>query len=170
MSVTADASILIHLAAIGRFHLLKELYREIVIPEGVYSEVVVEGWGLAGSLETSEATKAGFMRVVRVTDQEKVKELSERYKVSTTNSEVIQLSKELNAEIVLANEDEIRDAAQEAGFQVKGCLGILVDSVKNEIISPSHAIQNIDNLVASGYRISDDIIKRLKETLRRWNR
>jgi len=90
--------------------------------------------------------------------------------VSVTNAEVIQLSKELNAEIVLANEEEVRVAAQEAGFQVKGCLGILVDSVKNKIISPRQAIQDIDNLLASGYRISEDIISRLKETLRRWDK
>ena len=92
MNVIADASILIHLAAIGRFHLLKELFREIIIPEGVYSEVAIEGQGLAGSLETSDATKAGIIRVVRVTDKERTKELSETYKVSITNAEVIQLS------------------------------------------------------------------------------
>jgi len=88
--------------------------------------------------------------------------------VSAANAEVIQLAKELNAQIVLANEEEVRDAAQEAGFQVRGCLGILIDSVKNKILSPRQAIQDIDNLVASGYRISDDIISGLKETLRRW--
>lgn len=170
MKVIADTSILIHLAAIGRFYLLKELLGEIIIPEGVYTEVVVEGWGLAGSLETSEGTREGFIRANKVIDKEKVKELSERYKVSVTNAEVIQLSKELNAEIVLANEEEVRVAAQEAGFQVKGCLGILVDSVKNKIISPRQAIQDIDNLLASGYRISEDIIRRLKETLRRWDK
>lgn len=43
MKVTADTSILIHLAAIGRFYLLKELFGEIIIPESVYNEVVVEG-------------------------------------------------------------------------------------------------------------------------------
>lgn len=76
MKVTADTSILIHLAAIGRFYLLKEIFGEIAIPESVYTEVVVEGWGLAGSLETSEATRAGFIRIGKVTDKEKVKEIS----------------------------------------------------------------------------------------------
>lgn len=169
MKVTADTSILIHLSSIGRFYLLKELFGEIMIPEGVYTEVVVEGWGLAGSLETSEAAREGFIRGCKVIDKEKVKELSQKYNVSSANAEVIQLSKELNAEIVLANEEEVRDAAQEAGFQVKGCLGILVESVKNKIIPPRQAIKDIDNLAASGYRISDDIVKRLKETLKRWD-
>lgn len=169
MKVTADTSILIHLAAIGRFYLLKQIFGEIIIPEGVYIEVVVEGWGLPGSLETSEGARTGFITVSKVTDKEKIKEFSEKYKVSAVNAEVIQLAKELNAQIVLANEEEVREAAQEAGFQVKGCLGILVDSVKNKILSPRQAIQDIDNLVASGYRIGDDIINGLKETLRRWS-
>jgi len=169
MKVTADTSILIHLAAIGRFYLLKQIFGEIIIPEGVYIEVVVEGWGLPGSLETSEGTRAGFIIVSKVTDKEKIKDFSEKYKMSSVNAEVIQLAKELNAQIVLANEEEVREAAQEASFQVKGCLGILVDSVKNKILSPRQAIQDIDNLVASGYRVDDDIINGLKETLRRWS-
>ena len=72
--------------------------------------------------------------------------------------------------VIAANEEEVRNAAEEAGFQVKGCLGILVDSVKNKIISSGQAMQDIDDLVASGYRINGDIIKGLKETLRRWDR
>ncbi len=170
MKVTADASILIHLAAIGRFYLLEELFGEVMIPESVYKEVVVEGWGLSGSLETAEALRTGLIKVGEVIDKEKVREFSQRYRVSATNAEVIQLSKELNSKIVLADEEEVRDAAQEAGLQVKGCLGILVDSVKNKIISSRQAVQDIDNLVASGYRISNDIIDGLKNTLRRWDR
>jgi len=93
-----------------------------------------------------------------------------KYKISTTNAEVVHLSIEVNAEIVLADEEEVRDAAQESGIKVKGCLGLLVDSVKNKIVSPFHAIKDIDNLVSSGYRIRDDIVKETKATLRRWSK
>ena len=57
LRAVSDPSILIHLSAIGRFHLLMDLFQEIVIPEEVYEEVVVEGWGLSGSLETAEAKR-----------------------------------------------------------------------------------------------------------------
>ena len=46
MRVVSDASVLIHLARIGYFRLLKDLYGEVVIATGVYSEVVERGWGL----------------------------------------------------------------------------------------------------------------------------
>ena len=69
MKITADTSILIHLAAIGRFYLLKQLFGEIIIPEGVYIEAVVEGWGLPGSLETSEGIRVGFIRMSKAMDK-----------------------------------------------------------------------------------------------------
>ncbi len=71
LKVVADASILIHLSAIGRFYLLKEQFKEIMIPEGIYREVVIEGWRLPGSLETSEAVRSDLINVVQVMDREK---------------------------------------------------------------------------------------------------
>jgi len=68
----------------------------------------------------------------------------------------------------LANEEEIRDAAESSGFKVRGCLGVLVEAVKSKIISPRQLIQYIENLVSSGYRMSDDIIEKVKENLLRW--
>ena len=44
MRVVSDASVLIHLGRIGYFRLLKDLYGEVVIATGVYSEVVERGW------------------------------------------------------------------------------------------------------------------------------
>jgi predicted nucleic acid-binding protein len=167
MKVIADASILIHLSAIGRFYLLREFFQEVTIPEGVYAEVVIEGWGLSGSLETSEAIRSGFITVNQVMDKEKVKEMSPQYKVSISNAEVIQLAKEINTQIVLADEEEVREAAEIAGFKVRGCLGILMGAVKNEILSPQQVIQDVDSLVKSGYRISDNIIRAVKDALKR---
>lgn len=165
--VIADASVLIHLSAIGRFYLLRELFQGVTIPEGVYAEVVIEGWGLSGSLETSEAIRSGFIKVNQVMDEEKVKETSQRYKVSISNAEVIQLAKEVNAEMVLADEAEVREAVEDAGFKVRGCLGILTVVVKSGILSSQQAIRDVDNLVSTGYRVSEDIIREVKEALSR---
>ncbi len=103
-------------------------------------------------------------------DKEKVKEMSSQYKVSISNAEVIQLAKEINTQIVLADEEEVREAAEIAGFKVRGCLGILMVAVKNEILSFQQAIQDVDSLVKSGYRISNNIIRAVKDALKRWNK
>ena len=43
MSVVSNASALINLARIGELALLRRLYGNVVIPEAVWQEVVVEG-------------------------------------------------------------------------------------------------------------------------------
>lgn len=67
--VVADASVLIHLSRIGRFHLLKNVYNEISITSSVFAEVVEKGWGLAGSIETERAVHEGWIKVVDVVDK-----------------------------------------------------------------------------------------------------
>jgi len=80
---------------------------------------------------------------------------------------VIQLAKEVNAEMVLADEAEVREAAEDAGFKVRGCLGILTVAVKSGILPSQQAIRDVDNLVSTGYRVSEDIIREVKEALSR---
>ncbi len=43
MKIVSNSSPLITLARIGRLDILRQLYSEIVIPEAVWHEVVVEG-------------------------------------------------------------------------------------------------------------------------------
>lgn len=47
MSVVSNASALINLARIGKLDLLRELYGQIVIPQAVWQEVVIEGPALS---------------------------------------------------------------------------------------------------------------------------
>ena len=135
LRAVSDASVLIHLSAIGRFHLLMDLFQGIVIPKGVYEEV---------------------------------RNISYEYGISISNAEVIQLAKEMNAEVVLADEEEVREGAEEGGFDVRGCLGILLESVKRGILTPQKAMQDVDGLVESGYRVSEEVVNKVKEILRRW--
>jgi predicted nucleic acid-binding protein len=58
--VLSDASTLIHLAAIGRLALLRDLYQEITIPSAVWQEVVEEDRGRAGTAEVEAARQAGW--------------------------------------------------------------------------------------------------------------
>jgi uncharacterized protein len=49
MTVVSNASPLINLSRIGKIDLLHSLFGALVIPEAVWSEVVVEGQGLPGA-------------------------------------------------------------------------------------------------------------------------
>lgn len=59
MTVVSDTSVLIHLARIDRFNLLRQLYSEIIVPEAVWRETVVEGEGRPGTSELKSARATG---------------------------------------------------------------------------------------------------------------
>ena len=64
MMVVSDTSILIHLARIERFGLLRRFYSTIAIPEAVWREVVEEGEGRPGAPETRAAYEDGWVEAM----------------------------------------------------------------------------------------------------------
>ena len=159
MQVVVDASVLIHLSRIGRFHLIKLLFGNAVISPSVFEEVVEKGWGLPGASETEKAVDDGWIKVVGVINKWKARELARKFKIQTANAETVQLALELKPEFVLADEEEIRRLADEAGIKIRGCLGILIDAVRNGFISVSEAKAAVEELRGSGYRMSGEILK-----------
>lgn len=63
MKVVSNASPLIGLSMINQFHLLKELFHKVYIPEAVYNDVVVKGRGKPGSEETEKAIADNWERL-----------------------------------------------------------------------------------------------------------
>jgi predicted nucleic acid-binding protein len=58
VNVVSDASALIDLARIGELDLLRRLYGELLIPEAVWREVVIEGAGQPGAEEVRAASNS----------------------------------------------------------------------------------------------------------------
>lgn len=159
MLVAVDASVLIHLSRIGRFHLIKSLYQNAVISPSVYREVVEKGWGLPGSLETEKAVHEGWVKIVDVVNKWKVREIAAQQRIHMANAETIQLAQEVKPDFVLADEEEIRRLVEENNIRIRGCLGILIDGVRRKLISISEAKRGVQELRNSGYRISIEILK-----------
>ena len=62
MKVVSDASPLIALSLIEKLYLLKELWGEIIIPEAVYKEVVIQGKGKPGALLAENAIEDKWIK------------------------------------------------------------------------------------------------------------
>ena len=56
MNVVSNASPLINLARIGELGMLRALYDQVLIPEAVWQEVVVDGSGQAGATDVQHAS------------------------------------------------------------------------------------------------------------------
>ena len=158
MKVISDASILIHLARVRCFNLLKSLYEELVIATGVYLEVVEIGWGFPGSFETEKAIKLKWMEVKGVANKARSIDLMRGNRISRGNAETIQLAIESGTELVLADEVEVRSLLEEYGIRARGCIGLLIEAAKKDIITTIEAKQVIGRLVETGYRVSDNIL------------
>lgn len=156
MIVVADTTPLIGLAKAGRFYLLKEIFGQIYIPEGVYEEVVVEGRGRAGAREVNEAT---WIETVEVKDKLAVELLEDE--LDKGESESIVLAKELKADWVLMDERAARRRLEALGIDKIGTLGILLKAKEMGLLESVRP--EMDKLRTKGFRISkrvyEDVLK-----------
>jgi len=165
MNVIADSSVLIHLARIECFYLLRNLYGELVIATGVYFEVVQRGWGFAGSLETERAIADEWLKVRSIQDRANVMDLIRRFGISLGNAETIQLALESKADLALADEAEVRDLLEEYSMDVRGCIGIVIEAARRGLVNMEEARRALKRLVETGYRVSDQVLNEAYQLL-----
>jgi predicted nucleic acid-binding protein len=115
-----NATPLIALARIGRLELLRLAFRQLIIPETVYDEVVVKGGSKPG---VAEVQHADWIQVRRVQNRQRVEELG-RF-LGRGETEAIILAREVAAARVLLDDRRARLVAQQEGLNVVGTLGVL---------------------------------------------
>ncbi len=129
MIVVSDTSPLTNLAAIGQFGLLRQLYAELHIPEGVWEELNAEGKRWPGR---DEVEAADWVRRHAVQNQSLVTAL--RRDLGQGEAEGIALALELGADLILLDEQEGRHTAQRMGLRVVGVVGVLLDAKAHGVV------------------------------------
>ena len=115
MTIISNASPLITLVRIGQLDLLRQLYSEILIPEAVWHEVVVEGADQPGA----EAVRSASWIVRRtVTNRALVHGLQQE--LDAGEAEAIALAVEMNDALLLMDERLGRDTARHFGIRYTG--------------------------------------------------
>ncbi|MDJ0658033.1 MAG: DUF3368 domain-containing protein [Crocosphaera sp.] len=146
MPVISNTSPLLNLGIINQLHLVREQFREIIIPNAVLRELRINE-NIPGSLQLREAIDASWIKVKSVENKAFV-ELLKR-ELDEGESETIALAIELKADFILLDERDGRKIARSLGLNITGVLGILlrgwekgnVSSVKtiiNQLRSDSH--------------------------------
>jgi len=113
MIVVGDISALTALARIGRLELLKQLQRQVVVPEPVRAE-----------FERSRQRLPWWMSVKSPVNRAYVDQL--RRSLDEQEAEAIALYKEINADVLLLDEHVARRAARREGIRLLGFMGLLV--------------------------------------------
>lgn len=155
MSVVSNASPLINLARIGKLTLLRDLYGELIVPEAVWQEVVVEGAGQPGADEVESAT---WIKTQAATNRQLVNALQQD--LDAGEAEAIALTLEMGAELLLMDEHLGRETARHLGLRYVGLVGALVEAKHRGLIRAvkTHldALRDI-----AGFRVVDALYARV---------
>jgi len=156
MKVIVNSSVLIFLAKLNKIELLKKLFAEVIIPEAVHRECVLEGNRHEESLLIANAT---WIQVKRAKNLQLVELLSDL--IDDGEAEAITLALETRSLIILDDKDA-RKIARGLNLQVTGIVGILLLAKKKKLIKEISPF--IERLKEEGFRISDELtLKILKE-------
>ena len=155
MTIISNASPLIALIRVGQLDVLRQLYSEIIIPDAVWHEVVVEGADQPGAEAVSSA--AWIVRRT-VTNRTFVHGLQQE--LDAGEAEAIALAVEMNDALLLMDERLGRDTARHFDIRYTGVVGVLMEAKHQGLIQ---AIQpHLDALRdLAGFRVSEALYQRI---------
>ncbi|MEX2707164.1 MAG: hypothetical protein Q6352_018190 [Candidatus Freyrarchaeum guaymaensis] len=156
---------LIHLARAGLLKLI-ELY-ETVMPTEVKHEVITIGkeHGYGDALQVEDAIRAGLLKVVRVKPDREFLKLASYAGIHKAETKVIHYALEKGATALL-DDEAARSFARSIGVKVRGSLGLLIEGLKQNKISPQKALEGLDKLSEIMYLSSDiykEVLSKIKE-------
>lgn len=130
MIVVSNTSPLTNLVAISQFSLLHSLFPEIFIAEGVWNELNAQNQRWPGS---HEVATADWIYRKSIKNFPMVSALQRD--LDRGEAETIALAIEINASLVLMDEQEGRHAAQRLGLKVIGVVGVLLEAKRAHLLS-----------------------------------
>jgi predicted nucleic acid-binding protein len=151
--VVANTKPIIALALIGQLGLLGQLYEEVLIPPAVEDEILRGG---ASGVGVTEFREAHFIRTRPLTDPSRADLLSD---LDRGEAEVIGLSQEAKAGLVIIDERLARQHAKRLGLKLTGTLGVLLEAKRKGYVTALKPL--IEQLVLRGIRLSDGIIAKV---------
>jgi predicted nucleic acid-binding protein len=149
MLIIADAGPLLSFARAHFLDLLHDVLGELIVPEAVYDEIVVQGTGKPGAEEIREAF---WIKRERVRDTAFVEQLPR--KLHRGEREALALAKERNG-ILLVDEHEARREAHRLSITYIGSLRILKEAKDHRIINKIKPI--LDAFIASGTYLNETL-------------
>jgi len=149
--VVCDSTILIGLAEIGRLDLLRKVFSRISIPEEVFHEVVKKGADKPGA---QDIKNADWIEIIPVKDRTLVDLMM--ISLDKGEAEVLALTKELLADLIMIDEEKARKSAVIAGYNVMGLLGLFILAKNLGLVPRIRPL--IEELRRKRFRISDRLV------------
>ena len=127
--VISNSSPIMNLAAIGQLHLIQEMLGKIIVPEEVWTELVIRGEGKPGTREIKEAK---WIKVAKVKNRDLAKTFSKD--LDAGEAAAIALAIEKKSDLILLDETDARNVAEFYDLRKTGVIGILLRAKKEGLI------------------------------------
>ncbi len=165
MPAVSDTSPLIWLAKVGKINLLKDLFKEVFIPEEVYAEAVEKGLqhGFSDAITIKECVNQGWMKLAKLDpkDHSLVQRISEHaFEIHLGEAQAIVLSREMGM-LLLMDESAGRAFAEAWGLKVKGTIYVIISALRTGLIDKAEAKETVLMMVSKGFRLEPNLLARL---------
>lgn len=150
----SNSSPLIHLSKIGRLHLLRNLFQEILVPEEVLLESTENS---NGAPDADDIKQASWIHAIKIEDTDLKRALMLMLDEGEAASIVLAL--EQKADLVILDDYDGRAAAKEYRLNVTGTIGILL---RAKLTGKIYSLrQELDSLKDSGFWLSEELYQRV---------
>lgn len=124
--VVADTSPLFYLAKLGRLTLLRDLFEKVNVPDEVWKETLAATHKHPEILPGLRAAKSDEWIIVSQLRMPHA--MPELDLLDAGEREAIALARELNADLLIVDDEAGRNVATRLGFTVTGTLGVLISA------------------------------------------
>lgn len=154
MIVVSDTTTITNLIHLNKLLLLKELYKEILIPKEVYNELCYL------PTQKIELDSQDWILVEGISDMSLYEKIVET--VDRGEAEAITLAIERKADLLIIDELAGRQIAKSYGLRIIGLLGILITSKQKGLIQFLNPL--LDKLITEfGFRIHPNLLSKVLE-------
>ncbi len=152
--VVSNTTPILSFMKLNRLYILKEIYKEIIIPEAVYLELEK-----GRSKYYINISDESWIKIVKVKNKSLIKQLEKD--LDKGESESITLSIEISTDLLLIDEKLGRKIAEEKGIKISGTIGVLLKAKKRGIVKEVKPF--IYELIEKGNYYKDSFIKLVLE-------
>lgn len=151
LKVVSNTTPIIALLKIGKLHILKDLYGEILIPMEVFKEIEA---GKNKEIYT-DLIKIEWIKIEKINNE---KSLTYFLDLDKGEAEAIVLATEKEADLIILDESLGRFHAKHAGLKVTGTIGILLKAKQLKHIAEIKPL--LDTLRANNVWLSDSFVNK----------
>ena len=150
--VVVNTTPLIALSHVDQLDILKKLYGEIIIPEAVYRELSVKAESIC---KKAVDRSLDWIRVENINNQ--MAKAMYKTQLHDGEVEVMILSKEIAADVVIIDDANAKKHAKYLGLPVTGTLGVLIKAKREGYINELKPI--FSQMVENGIYISQSLME-----------